>query len=77
MIRRKRYNLSEDERAINWLKKQQLMKEKEQVFLSEPWIGYCDNTDHPLFTIKVTKEKPYAACYYCSKLWMLTDDKED
>lgn len=72
-MKRKRYNLSEDERAINWLKKQQLMKEKERVFITEPWQGYCDNADHPLFTIKVTLDKPKAVCYYCSKMYILKD----
>lgn len=72
-MKRKRYNLSEDERAIDWLKKQQLMEEKEKVFLEKEWHGYCDNTEHPLFTIKVTIDKPKAVCYYCSKMYILKD----
>lgn len=70
MMRKSRYNLSEDERAINWLKKHQLMEEKEKVYIDKPWQGYCDNADHPLFTIKVTVDKPQASCYYCSKTWI-------
>ena len=77
MLRRKRYNLTAQELMNKKLKRAELIQQKEKVFLKSPWQGYCDNTDHPLFTIKVTKEKPYAACYYCSKLWMLTDDKKD
>jgi len=77
MLKRKRYNLNAQERILRNLKRAELIQQKEKVFLTDEWSGYCDNTDHPLFSIKVTKQKPYAACYYCSKLWMLTNDKED
>jgi hypothetical protein len=77
MLKRKRYNLTAQERIHRNLKRAELIQQKEKVFLTDEWSGYCDNTDHPLFSIKVTKQKPYAACYYCSKLWMLTNDKED
>lgn len=77
MLRRKRYNLNAQELMHKKLRRAELIQQKEKVFLTDEWSGYCDNTDHPLFSIKVTKQKPYAACYYCSKLWMLTNDKED
>ena len=77
MMKRKRYNLNAQELMQKQLKRAELIQQKEKVFLTDEWSGYCDNTDHPLFSIKVTKQKPYAACYYCSKLWILTDDKKD
>lgn len=76
-MKRKRYNLNAQELMQKQLKRAELIQQKEKVFLTDEWSGYCDNTDHPLFSIKVTKQKPYAACYYCSKLWILTDDKKD
>ena len=77
MLKRKRYNLSAQEIVAKNVRKAQLMQEKEKVFLTDEWSGYCDNTDHPLFSIKVTHQKPWAACYYCSKLWILTNDQKD
>jgi len=77
MLRRSRYNLSSQEAREKTLRRMELIEKKEKVFLTEPWQGYCDNEDHPLFSIKVTREKTFAACYYCSKLWILTDDKKD
>jgi uncharacterized Zn-finger protein len=77
MLKRKRYNLNAHELMHKKLKRAELFQQKEKVFISDEWSGYCDNTDHPLFSIKVTKQKPFAACYYCSKVWMLTNDKED
>jgi len=77
MLKRKRYNLNAQEKIQKQLKRAELIQQKEKVFLTDEWSGYCDNTDHPLFSIKVTKQKPWAACYYCSKLWILTDDKKD
>ena len=76
MLKRKRYNLNAQEKMQKQLKRAELIQQKEKVFLTDEWSGYCDNTDHPLFSIKVTKQKPWAACYYCSKLWMLTNNEE-
>jgi hypothetical protein len=72
MIRKKRFGLTAQEKVERQARRNNLIQQKEKILLHDPWQGYCDNTDHPLFTIKVTKEKPYAACYYCSKLWILT-----
>jgi len=47
---------------------------KETVYIKQPWTGYCDNDEHPMFTISVTEEKPSAVCYYCSKTWKLKKD---
>ena len=77
MLKRKRYNLSLQEAREKAVRRIELIEKKEKVFLTEPWQGYCDNEDHPLFSIKVSREKTFAACYYCSKLWILTDDKKD
>jgi hypothetical protein len=70
MMHRKRFNLTEQEQLELRQQKNRMMLEKERVFISEPWQGYCDNADHPLFTIKVTVDKPVASCYYCSKTWI-------
>lgn len=74
MIKRKRYNLTTAEKVNRAAKNAALIQEKEKVHLSEPWQGYCDNDDHPLFSIKVTVDKPWAVCYYCSKMWILKKD---
>lgn len=71
MIRKKRYNLTRKEKIARGAKRSLLMQEKEKVFLDEPWQGYCDNEDHPLFSIKVDHNKKWAVCYYCSKTWLL------
>lgn len=70
MMHRKRFNLTAQEQLELKQQKNRMMLEKERVFITEPWQGYCDNADHPLFTIKVTVDKPQASCYYCSKTWI-------
>lgn len=77
MIRKKRYNLTPNELTERWIAKSNLMADKEKVYTKEPWQGYCDNADHPLFTIKVTVDRPVAACYYCSKTWIYKDKCTD
>lgn len=71
MIRRQRYNLSAEQKLQKQLKRAELIQKKEKVFLDKPWRGYCDNDEHPLFTINVTEQKPFSACYYCSKVYIL------
>lgn len=73
MMKKKRYNLTEKEKVNRAASRAALFQEKEKVFLDEPWQGYCDNDDHPRFSIKVTVDKPYGVCYYCSKVWQLKD----
>ena len=51
--------------------KQKLLDQKETVYIKEPWTGYCDNKEHPRFTIKVDAHKPTGVCFYCSKVWKL------
>lgn len=70
-MRRKRFNLTEQEKSQLRQKKLDMLMEKETVWLNEPFHGYCDNADHPLFTIKVTLDKQICACYYCSKVYIL------
>lgn len=72
-MRKKRYNLNAQEQMQKQLKRAALFQEKEKVFVDKPWQGYCDNEDHPRFTVKVSVDKPWAACYYCSKVWILED----
>ena len=48
---------------------------KEKIYVSEPVVLSCPDKTHPLFTIRVTKEKPIAVCYYCSKTWILKNGK--
>lgn len=74
--RKKRYNLTAQEKVQKQLKRAELIQKKEKEFVDKPWQGYCDNEDHPLFTIKVDYNKKWAACYYCSKMWIL-DSKGD
>jgi len=73
MIKKKRFNLTEDETQQKLANRYMLTAKKEKVYLEQPWQGYCDNTDHPLFSINVTVDKTWSACYYCSKLWILKD----
>ena len=73
-MQQQRYNLSLEQKLRKKIEKQRLFEEKEKVYINAPWQGYCDNNDHPLFTIKVTKERPHAACYYCSKIWILGEE---
>jgi uncharacterized Zn-finger protein len=73
MMKSKRYNLNAQEKVQRQLKRAELIQQKEKSFVDEPWQGYCDNEDHPRFTIKVTVDKPWAVCYYCSKMWILGD----
>ena len=74
MMRKKRYNLDAQELMIKNLRKAELFQEKEKIFLDAPWQGYCDNEDHPLFSIKVDYNKKWCACYYCSKVWILGEN---
>ena len=70
-MRKKRFNLTQVENEQKNIRQADLIEKKEKVYLTDEWSGYCDNTDHPLFSINVTHSKPWAACYYCSKLWLL------
>ena len=70
-MRQSRYGKSLQEKLQHQVRKQELFDKKEKIYLTEEWTGSCPEEDHPLFTIKVTKEKPFAVCYYCSKTWIL------
>ena len=72
-MRKSRQTLSDAEFAKKQASKAELMAKEEKVIVTEPFTGSCDNTEHPHFTIKVTVDKPWAACYYCSKLWILEE----
>ena len=75
-MRKNRFNLNQVEQEQKNKRRADLIEKKQKVYLNEEWSGYCDNTDHPLFSIKVTVDKPWAACYYCSKLWILGEKKD-
>ncbi len=70
-MRKKRFNLSQVEQEQKNIRQADLIEKKEKVLLTDEWSGYCDNNDHPLFSINITYSKPWAVCYYCSKLWLL------
>ena len=72
---KKKYNLSDEEKSQRQEIKKHLFNNKEKHFVDEPFTGYCDNTDHPLFTVKVTVDKPVCACYYCSKVYILKNKR--
>ena len=56
--------------------KERLWTEKEVIYVSEPSSFSCPDDTHPLFTIKVTKEKA-GVCYYCSKVFMYKKENAD
>ena len=48
--------------------REELWAKKEIIYVNEPGHFPCPDDTHPLFTIKVTKEK-VGVCYYCSKVF--------
>ena len=52
-------------------KRQELWNKKEKFYLDAPASFLCPDKSHPSFSILVTKDKPVAVCYYCSKTWIL------
>lgn len=69
-MQKQKYNLSLEQKLRKQIQRQRLFDEKEKVYVTEAYTGYCDNEDHPLFTINVNQHKTMSACYYCSKLWV-------
>ena len=63
------------EQRVMASRKDELWDAKEKTYLDEPTTITCPDDSHPRFTIQVTKEKPVAVCYYCSKTWILDKDK--
>ena len=55
--------------------RKKLWAQKEIIHVSKPSSFSCPDDSHPLFTIKVTKEKP-GVCYYCSKVFMYKENDE-
>jgi len=47
--------------------------EKETFTVDEPCTLSCPDKSHPLFTVKISVDKPVAVCYYCSKVWVLNN----
>ena len=56
--------------------KQELWEQKEKFYVNKESSFPCPDDSHPLFTLKVTKDKP-AVCYYCSKTFIYTDESTD
>jgi len=56
--------------------RQKLWQDKEKFIVDKTGTWSCPDDSHPLFTIKLTKEKPVASCYYCSKTWIYREDAE-
>jgi len=57
--------------------RQKLWQDKEKFIVDKTGSWACPDDSHPLFTIMLTKEKPVAVCYYCSKTWIYRDDFGD
>lgn len=55
--------------------KKELWDKKEKTYVSEEGSFPCPDDSHPLFTIKVTKEK-LGVCYYCSKVFIYREDED-
>ena len=56
--------------------KAELWEKKEKIFVSKEVSFPCPDDTHPLFTIKVTKNKP-GGCYYCSKVFIYKEDLDE
>lgn len=76
--RQRRSNIAKDPPTEEEILKSRkdLWDKKEKVYVDKPWQGYCDNDDHPLFSIKVSIDKPVSVCYYCSKVWILNKESK-
>ena len=48
---------------------------KETIRVNKESSFPCPDKTHPLFTIRVTKDKP-GICYYCSKLFIYEDEDD-
>ena len=57
-------------------RKAELWASKEKIYVTEETTFTCPDKDHPMFTINVTKDKP-GICYYCSKVFIYKDLKDD
>lgn len=55
--------------------KKELWDKKEKNYVSKEGSFPCPDDSHPLFTIKVTKEK-LGVCYYCSKVFIYREDED-
>lgn len=56
--------------------KADLWEKKEKIFVSKEGSFPCPDDTHPLFTIKVTKNK-LGVCYYCSKVFIYKEDLDE
>ena len=51
--------------------------DKEKFAVYEPCTIRCPDTSHPAFYLKISVDKPWAVCYYCSKTWTLEEKPHD
>ena len=56
-------------------RKAELWASKEKIYVTQETSFTCPDTDHPMFTINVTKNKP-GICYYCSKVFLYKEPEE-
>lgn len=61
------------ERAQN---RKELWDKKEKIYVDKEGSFSCPDDTHPLFTIKVTRDK-LGVCYYCSKIFIYKKDNND
>ena len=61
---------------LNAQLKADLWEKKEKIFVSKEGSFPCTDDTHPLFTIKVTKNK-LGVCYYCSKVFIYKEDLDE
>ena len=57
-------------------KRQELWDKKEKIYVNKESSFPCPDKEHPMFTIKVTKEK-LGVCYYCSKVFIHKEEDND
>ena len=55
--------------------REELWSKKEKIYVSKEGSFPCPDDSHPLFTVKVTKEK-LGVCYYCSKVFIYKDSDD-
>lgn len=58
------------------INKKELWDKKEKIYVNKEGSFPCPDDTHPLFTIKVTKDK-LGVCYYCSKIFLYKENIDE
>ena len=58
------------------INKKELWDKKEKIYVNKEGSFPCPDDTHPLFTIKVTKDK-LGVCYYCSKIFLYKENLDE